>query len=301
VDEINLLIILEEATAKAMLMKGEIDMDDGWSSPTFYQQLKGVSGVVIEERPWVQLQIISFNTQKPPYDDIHVRKAVSWAFDYDVPVKVQQPGSIQAIGIIPKGCFGYNETIFQYHQDIEKAKEELAKSKYSKEELSKMKIKYVSMGAQKFLEPGLVLKDNLSKIGLNVEIEPAEWVKIVSLMSTVETTPHHTAWWNTLKVPDPDSYLSGWLTPASWGGFQGMCRYNNPAVTKLVEAAKTETNPEKRKAVIDKIQKLVVEDSPAILLANTSFKLARREWVKGWAYRNCVNYSLEVYPITIEK
>ena len=301
VDDLNVAVILEEATAKAMLMKGEIDMDDGWNSPSFYEQLKGVPGVVVEKRSWAQLQIISFNTKKPPYDDVHVRRAVSWAFDYQIPVKVQNPGSIQARGVIPKGVFGYNETLFQYTQDLGKAKEELAKSKYSMEQLGKMKIEYVGMNAQKYLEPGLLLKDNLAKIGLTVEIVPTEWVNIVSRMAKPETAPHHTGWWNTLKVPDPDSYLSGWLTPASWGGFQGMCYYDNPKVTKLIASSLAETDLAKRKALINEIQQLVIEDAPAVLLTNPSFSLARREWVKGWTYVNSVNYSLEVYPITVEK
>jgi len=301
VDDLNVAVILEEATAKAMLMKGEIDMDDGWNSPSFYEQLKGVPGVVVEKRSWAQLQIISFNTKKPPYDDVHVRRAVSWAFDYQIPVKVQNPGSIQARGVIPKGVFGYNETLFQYTQDLGKAKEELAKSKYSMEQLGKMKIEYVGMNAQKYLEPGLLLKDNLAKIGLNVEIVPTEWVNIVSRMAKPETAPHHTGWWNTLKVPDPDSYLSGWLTPATWGGFQGMCYYDNPKVTNLIASSLMETDLAKRKALINEIQQLVIEDAPAVLLTNPSFSLARREWVKGWTYVNSVNYSLEVYPITVEK
>jgi peptide/nickel transport system substrate-binding protein len=301
VDDLNVAVILEEATAKTMLMKGEIDMDDGWNSPSFYEQLKGVPGVVVEKRPWAQLQIISFNTKKPPYDDVHVRRAVSWAFDYQIPVKVQNPGSIQARGVIPKGVFGYNETLFQYTQDLGKAKEELAKSKYSMEQLGKMKIEYVGMNAQKYLEPGLLLKDNLAKIGLNVEIVPTEWVNIVSRMAKPETAPHHTGWWNTLKVPDPDSYLSGWLTPATWGGFQGMCYYDNPKVTNLIASSLMETDLAKRKALINEIQQLVIEDAPAVLLTNPSFSLARREWVKGWTYVNSVNYSLEVYPITVEK
>jgi peptide/nickel transport system substrate-binding protein len=301
VDDLNVVVILEEATAKTMLMKGEIDMDDGWNSPSFYEQLKGVPGVVVEKRSWAQLQIISFNTKKPPYDDVHVRRAVSWAFDYQIPVKVQNPGSIQARGVIPKGVFGYNETLFQYTQDLGKAKEELAKSKYSMEQLGKMKIEYVGMNAQKYLEPGLLLKDNLAKIGLTVEIVPTEWVNIVSRMAKPETAPHHTGWWNTLKVPDPDSYLSGWLTPASWGGFQGMCYYDNPKVTKLIASSLAETDLAKRKALIDEIQQLVIEDAPAVLLTNPSFSLARREWVKGWTYVNSVNYCLEVYPISVEK
>jgi peptide/nickel transport system substrate-binding protein len=301
VDDLTIVVILEEATAKTMLMKGEIDMDDGWNSPSFYQQLKGVPGVAVEQRPWAQLQVISFNNKKPPYDDIHVRKAVSWAFDYQVPVKVQNPGSIQARGVIPKGTFGYNETLFQYSQDLEKARAELAKSKYSKEQLAKMKIEYVGMNAQKYLEPGLLLKDNLAKLGLTVEIVPTEWVNIVSRMAKPETAPHHVPWWNTLKVPDPDSYLSGWLTPASWGGFQGMCYYDNPTVTKLIADSVAVVDPAKRKSIIDEVQKLVVEDAPAILLTNTSFSLARREWVKGWTYVNSVNYCLEFYPVTVEK
>ncbi len=301
IDDLRIAIVLEEATAKAMLMKGEIDLDDGWYSPTFYQQLEGVPGIVVEKRPWVQLQIMSFNNKKPPYDDVHVRRAVSWAFDYQIPIKVHNPGAVQARGVIPKGCFGYNDTLFQYHQDLEKAKEELKLSKYSAEQLSKMKIEYICQNAQKNLEPGLLLKDNLAKIGLNVEIVPTEWVNIVNRMAKEETTPHHLSWWNTLKVPDPDSFLSGWLTPASWGLYQGMCRYDNPKVTKLIADSVAEIDPAKRKAIIDEIQKIVIDDCPAILVSNPTFRLARRDWVKGWTYFNCVNYCLEFYPVTIQK
>ena len=301
VDDFIIREILEPATLKTMMMKGEIDMDDGWYGKAFYKEVEGMSGVVVEKKTWTQLQIISFNNKRTPTDDVNVRRAISWAFDYQVPVTALDPGSIQARGIIPKGSPGYDPTVFTYKQDLQKAKEELGKSKYSMAELGKMTLEYRCRPLETNIAPGLLLKDNLEKIGLRVEVIPTDWVKIVESCAKPETTPHHLPWWNTIKTPDPDSFLSGWLTPASHGTFQGMCWYDNPKVTQLVEDSKTEIDPEKRNAVVRKIQDQVIDDAVAILVANPNFAMTRNVRVQGWTYHNCNGHYLEVYPITIPK
>ena len=68
-------------------------------------------------------QIVQSGVLKPnPFSNIDFRKACSYAFDYAGYINRAWSGlGVQARGLIPKGMFGYDDTLFQYQYDIDEA------------------------------------------------------------------------------------------------------------------------------------------------------------------------------------
>src|SRR2546426_363382 len=69
------------------------------------------------------------NNQRPPLNDVNVRRAISYAFDYDGFNKDILSGSVERNPVpIPNNLWGVPRDVKGYTYDLEKAKQELAKA-----------------------------------------------------------------------------------------------------------------------------------------------------------------------------
>ncbi|MFW6421631.1 MAG: ABC transporter substrate-binding protein, partial [Candidatus Bipolaricaulota bacterium] len=93
-------VIPERATMDTLLKKGEIDMIDQWGTPEEYEELDKVEGVKTVEDPNVQLYLHQMNNKKEPLDDMYIRKAISYAFDYETALNDVFKGADQARGSV---------------------------------------------------------------------------------------------------------------------------------------------------------------------------------------------------------
>lgn len=83
------------------------------------------------QAPELSVTYIGFNVARPPFDDINIRQAFSYAIDKDKLVSVAYKNMMQrADGILPAGMPGYNKNLTGIGFDVSKAKDLIAKSKY---------------------------------------------------------------------------------------------------------------------------------------------------------------------------
>ncbi|MFC2011435.1 peptide ABC transporter substrate-binding protein [Chloroflexota bacterium] len=81
--------------------------------------------------PELSLYYIGFNTTKPPFDDVNVRRAFSQAIDKDKLVSlIFRNMAQQADGILPPGMPGFNEDLSGLNYDVNKARQLIRESKY---------------------------------------------------------------------------------------------------------------------------------------------------------------------------
>jgi peptide/nickel transport system substrate-binding protein len=128
IDKAVMRIIGEQATIKLMLQKGELDMAEQWLTPEAFAELKKSPGVVVKEDPSAQLFFLSMNNTKAPLNDVNVRRAISYVFDYETATKEIFGGAAQARVPVPILMPGHNEKTPMYKRDVAKAKDLLAKA-----------------------------------------------------------------------------------------------------------------------------------------------------------------------------
>jgi peptide/nickel transport system substrate-binding protein len=302
IDKIRWLVIPERATQVAMLKKGDADMVDQWLSPETYKDLAATPGVVVQEDPNPQLYFFHMHNKKPPLDCIYVRKAISYAYDYETTIKDIFKGGVQAQGPVPILMPGHNPDVVVYRRDIEKAKEYLQKSKYSLEELKKMKLTYVWVtGVELERMTGLLLKSNLKEIGLEVEIRGEMWSRIVDMVTKPETTPHFVAIYHTAKYPSPDSHTYLMFHPRAWGTYMSASWYENPKVTELLDKARRTVDMEERYKLYGEVQRIVTEDAALLFIINPMHRIAFRDHVKGYEFMGILGYDLVFYNLRMER
>lgn len=297
VTEATFLIVSELATQKLMLQKGEVDFIEQWHSVESFDELEQSEGVVVEKDPNVQLFFLSMHNGKPPLDNLEVRKAISYAFDYDTAVDVIFSGAAQARGSVPLLLPGHNENTTQYTHDLDKAKEHLAASGIDP---SQYKLNYVYVsGLESEEKIGLLLQDNLKELGLEVEMQPEPWARMVELASKPDTAPHFMAIFHTAKYPSPDGHTYLMFHPNAWGTYMSSSFYENPEVSDLLEQARSAVETEEQFEYYGKVQEIIGDEAAALFIANPLHRMAHRDRVSGYNFLGVLGYDLTWYPLRV--
>lgn len=298
VENVKYLIVSEEATRKTMIRSGEAQMADQWMSNQSKQELAKADSVVLAEDPSSQIYHVTMNTQKAPLDDINVRKAISYAFDYDTANAQILGGAAKAQGPVPLLVPGHSEEALVYDYDLEKAKEYMNKSKYKGQDLT-IEYYYVS-DIEEERKTGLLLQTNLKELGINVELVGVPWTQITDLTSKLETTPHMIALYDSLKYPHVDSHTYGIYHPNSKGSYRAASWYENSKVTTLLENARKEIDEEKQLEYYREVQNIVAEDAVSIFIGNPIHRLVYQNNLEGYTFVGLTGYDTSFYHFTLK-
>lgn len=119
--------VIPDASARlAALERGEVDLID-WATTQDQDRLKEKGFLVIEE-PTMQHYEIKLNNQEGYTANLYVRRAISYAFDYQALQEIWGGRATPAIGPLPASLELTAKDLEVYRLDMEKARAELARS-----------------------------------------------------------------------------------------------------------------------------------------------------------------------------
>jgi hypothetical protein len=180
VERVEWVVISDPATAAAALQSGEVDW---WERalPDLVPVLRNNRNIVVDiADPLGSTGMLFMNHTYPPFNDVRARGAILMAMSQEDYMRAYV-GDDRALwkpmpGFFVPGSPFYNEDggeILKGPQDINAAKNQLAKSGYSGEPI-------VCMAAQDLAAHkawGDVTLDLLHRLGMNVEFVAADWVR----------------------------------------------------------------------------------------------------------------------------
>lgn len=263
---------------RAFLEKGDADMAFGLPQKDFSELASAgkldVIGTPIENSMWY----LGMNVNKPPFNDVRVRRAVAYALPYDAIMKAAAFGRARPL-------FGAKGAIdptwpqpTPYNTDIDKAKALMAEAGLSNGLDLPL---YFNTGAATLMEPtATLIAENLKKIGIRV---------------TIEKIPG-SGWTAKLLEKTMPLYLNtfgGWLNYPEYFFYfcyHGANRlfntmgYKNAAMDKLIDAAAFENDPEKYAEQVKAFVKIAFDEVPRIPLIQEYLDVAEAKTVKGYTY-----------------
>jgi peptide/nickel transport system substrate-binding protein len=249
----------------------------------------------LQANPDIQVQLdkstrmdhILVNHSHPPLDNKMVRKALNMAIDQDAIVDAVTFGfGVKANSFFPLDGMDYNKDNPNYPYDPDKAKAMLAK-----EGVSDLSLDFVIVSGDSAHEQIAVLvKDQLAKIGVSVNIVKMEagqqWDALVAGDYDLGLM-----WWvNDIFDPDQKAKFCVYGDPENRSYYTN---YKNPEVTKLVDEAAVELDPEKRKQLYFEIQRIAKDDVHWIDLYYSPFRNASLKTVTGFVQNPLGRYMLE--------
>lgn len=297
VTDVTFLIVSELATQKLMLQSGEVDFIEQWHAVESFEELAASPGIVVQKDPNVQLFFLSMDNSKPPLDNLDVRRAISYAFDYDTAISVIFKDAAQARGSVPVLLPGHNQNAIQYTRDLEKAQEYLAASGVDPSQYT-LNYVYVS-GLESEVRIGLLLQDNLRELGFEVVMQPEPWGRMVELVSSQETAPSFMAIFHTAKYPSPDGHTYLMWHPNAWGTYMSASYYENPTVSELLQKARLSTSIDEQFGYYGQVQEIVADDAAGLFIANPLHRMAHRDRVSGYDFVGVLGYDLTWYQLRV--
>ena len=265
-DGIELPIITNRSTAVLAFIAGKIDMT--FPTEVTQQIAKDIAGQapksICRMGPINVSANLIINSERPPFDNIEMRRAMALAMDRRAFIDILSDGKAD-IGTTmlpqPEGVWGMPvemmRTIIGYDPDVAKNR---AAARVIMERLGygpakRLAVKIATRNIAAYRDPAVILIDHLKEIYIDGELEIVEtgvWFgKVARKDYTVGLNLTGNA------VDDPDQSFFENYSCKSERNVTGYC---NPALEKKFEAQSSELDIEKRRKLVWEIDRELQED-----------------------------------------
>ena len=240
-------------------------------SGPFYQEL--------QVTPELSFHYIGFNTTKPPFDDVNIRRAFSQAVDKDKLASLVFRDMMQpAYGILPPGMPGYNEELRGLDFDVDSAKELIASSDYG--DVSELPpITVTTMGWGGSISSGLeaIIHEWQQNLGVEVRVRQLEPERFLYKLMEEKDEMFYMGW--VADYPHPQDFLEILFHSDADNNFG---EYRNPEIDNLLEKAGLEQDRELSLALYQQAEQKLVEDAACLPLWFGQNYTLVKPYVKGY-------------------
>lgn len=281
-EAIKIIGTTETATVRTLMNNGELEISDQWQTEEALKGLEQIPGIGIDAAFTGSILNIMLNTKKAPTDDIHFRKALAYVLDYQTVVGQLFPGSQKAQGPVPFNIPGFNPDLIKYEQNLEKAKEELAKSKYA-DKLDQYPIDLAWIAEVPDEEKiSLLLQSNAEEIGITVNVQKTPWLTFVDQVATQEGTPHASVVFVSAHYNEAGSLLHSRYHSSSTGTWEQAEWLEDGEIDQAIEDAISTIDDNERFTKYQEIQNKIVDLCPTLWVFDQAEKRAYAEDYINW-------------------
>ena len=255
VDKVIFKIVPEETTRTSMIETGEAHIAEPLSV-TMMDTVDASSAMEVYRSEGFGTEYIGFNTEKKPFNDIRVRKAIAHAIEMDSIIKgVFNNVGKKANSLLGSQVFGYHEGLKAYEYNLNEAKRLLAEAGYP----NGLKTILSTNDVKERVSLAEVVQSQLKGIGVDVEIQVFEAGTFIEKRNRGESQMFINSWRNATGDADYNQY--NLFHSSSKGPAGNVFFYSNERVDQLVNAGRIESDPEKRIQIYAEAQELEMQDA----------------------------------------
>jgi len=286
-DSVTWKVVPDDNSRNVQIQGGQAQINE---NPPFssLEQLKGQPNVAVELFPSTKTDYVMMNQNKKPYDDVHVRRAISYAIDRESMVKTLLFGNGTPANsfLMPNVPF-YDPATPGLTFDMAKAKEEMARSSVPNGFTTTF---LASSGDSTDQAIAQILQSSLKQLGITVDIQNVDPSAAHDLQDQQKYEISHTYW--TMDIADPDELVTFAVDPDA-GSKSFYTSYRNAQVIADTKKAEQTFDDAGRQALYSKIQKQAADDAFLGFLYYSPFSYARSTKVNGFQVYPTGNYHLE--------
>jgi peptide/nickel transport system substrate-binding protein len=290
-DSVTWQVIPDDNTRNVMIQGATAQINE---NPPFstVDQLKGVPDVTVTLFPSTRTDYILMNEQRPPYNDVHVRRAISYAIDREALVKAVlfgngTPGNSLLMPTVPY----YDKNTPGQTFDMAKAKSEMAMSTVP----TGFTTTYLaSSGDSTDAAIAQILQASLKQLGITMNISNSDPSAVHDMQTKMDYEISHSYW--TMDINDPDELVQFAVLPSS-GGRSFYTGYDSSQAQDLATQAQKTFDPAQRQKIYTQLQALVAEDAFLPPLFYQPMPYAMRSNVQGFSVRPTGLYDMAVVSL----
>jgi oligopeptide transport system substrate-binding protein len=224
-------------------------------------------GPALRRTDGLSVEYYGFDTTRPPFDDVRVRRAVAWAVDWDRLVLLVDDDATPATSLVPRGIPLRGDGDFTPRYDPDAARAELAAAGYPGGE-GLGPITLVSSGSAYDEAVARTLHEEL---GMDVRVEVLPFDAYSDRLAGDPPAMWSIDW--VADYPHPQDFLGLLLESGSSSNVGG---WSHPAFDAALAEAASTTDPAEVEAAYEAAQRIVRDEVPVIPLRyGTSWALSR--------------------------
>ena len=261
-DTIDYELSFDPSAALLKLERGEVDIlgdgvpvadiprvqaDPEWEAQVFSQ-------------PMVATSYLFMNVEMKPFDDVKVRRALSWAIDRDKLVTLQAGQAMPLWQFYPKGMPGHETGKVFYGFDPAKARRLLADAGYPDGFETTLSTDNVDPNPRLWQS----VRADLAAVGVNAQLKTMSNTSFYVQRTTPMTLAAGSRdWW--MDFPDPSDWIAPLFSKASAveGGMNSSFWWS-PRIEKLFSEAQKSTDPVARIAKFSEMQDFISKQAPYV-------------------------------------
>jgi ABC-type transport system substrate-binding protein len=273
-------IIPEDLTAVTEFEVGNLDVIA--IPPSEYEKYRNSPKwrPLISSSKGLNTYYLGFNCSRPPFNDINLRKAVSFAIDREKILRTFYEGRGRlAEGPVPDLLRKWPAPgVYPY--DPERAMEII-----DREGLKNRVINFFVSADQDVVDAALVIQHYLKQVGLDVRIKQLEWSAYKAALNKGEADMFWIGWW--ADYPDAENFLFPLFDSSNHGAGGNRSRYTNREVDRLIEAGQGSADPSEANRYYMSAERIITADCPWVFFWHRTDYTVRQPWIKRY----------KIYPI----
>jgi oligopeptide transport system substrate-binding protein len=241
-----------------LYMSGILDWADAGAVPLFVipQLLQRPDFHVA---PYLSAYFYRFNVERPPFDDVRVRRAFQLATDQESITRyVMRAGQIPAGGVVPPGLAGYEEAAIP-ERNVEEARRLLAEAGYPDGKgFPHAELLFNTSESHKHIAE--VLQEQWrGALGVQVELVNQEWKVFLATTRAKDYWISRGGWIG--DYPDPNTFLDLWTS----NNGNNRTGFADPGYDALIDRAARTQDPRKRLELLTEAEDWILNDESIIL------------------------------------
>ena len=283
-EKINFEIIGDEITAISALKSGEVDFVHSISAMNF-SKLNSTQNIVKDSILEFGFNYLGFNLNNEILSEKLVRKAIEATIPFNKIAEIvfKNQGKINRLPLSVQQTELRNNSIQFEDQNIIKANKLLEKAGWLNNENGRSKNGkklnlnfHYNNGNRERKAVGLILKSELTKIGIDLTVKSLEWTTYLKTLRSNEVDIFMSGLKSSPLPPD----FSDQFHSKSANGGRNYANYQNSSLDAIIDSINIESSKLKRIELIKTFQEIVAEDSPYIYLFTTQQRIAYSKKLK---------------------
>jgi peptide/nickel transport system substrate-binding protein len=265
--------------------QAQIDQTPAWSTVASLKTTPGVHMYLFNS---TQTNYLAFNEQVKPFQDVHVRRAISLAIDRNALVRAVLFGNGKpANSLFPPQVPFYQAATPGLQYSLTAAKAEMAKSSVPHGFSTSI---LIPAGNSDYLTIATILQSELKKLGITLKITQLDPNTANNDEQTLKYDMVLTLW--TMDIPDPDELATFAVDPKS-GAKSFFTAYDNPLVVNDTHKAETTTSPAARQSLYNVVQAQSAQDAFMAFLYYSPYPYVTTSNVHGFYVTPLGNMHME--------
>jgi len=241
------------------------------------------SGYSIIKKTGLDLSYLGFFTDKKPFDNPEIRRAISMSIDREqIITRLFHSGAHVANGPLPPGVLGYDPGTRPPPYDPDGARELLARNGLAED----TKITIITYTNTRVYNPAggeklaAAIRSDLALAGIDVEIKAYPWQQYKEALFNAEGDAFLYGWIS--DNGDPDNFLYTLLSSSQIESGLNTSHYRNNEVDQLLIKAQQDNDRLSREELYRKAVKTIVQDAPWVFLNNSVSLAATSPSIEGF-------------------